>query len=241
MKNKLKYLLTISTLLNITACTATTKTIAPYYGKHIPIVSLLVEPIALQSKTDIEKIKAAKWFFEGEVKKGNEIITYNSCDTLLMLDAKGFKATNDREQAANEMNINSCNLFNEIKFLNTSKISYIDNELLTINFPNIAPPEFAFIISRDDERKLKSAKSWQEMSHIKKIEKRDEEQVIYYDNSGGMQSLSIVAKGDYNQDGIEDVIFSMENSVIEGSYSATEAYIITRLSIEAPYTLLKQL
>ncbi|MBH0059394.1 hypothetical protein I6F65_20865 [Pseudoalteromonas sp. SWXJZ94C] len=106
--------------------------------------------------------------------------------------------------------------------------------------PKKMPPELSLIISNDDERRLAKASSWEEMSHIKKVEPVNDDQAIYYDNSGGIQRLTIMAKGDYNQDGIEDIVLHMANAVERGSYSSSYGYVLTRLTADAPYTLIKQ-
>ncbi|VAW73837.1 hypothetical protein MNBD_GAMMA10-1884, partial [hydrothermal vent metagenome] len=63
---------------------------------------------------------------------------------------------------------------------------------------------------------------------------------IYYDSTGGIQRLTLMAKGDYNGDGIEDRLLFMENSVEEGSYSTEYFYIITRTVAGGPISLLKE-
>jgi len=78
------------------------------------------------------------------------------------------------------------------------------------------------------------------MSHIQKIVPVNDAQAIYYDNSGGIQRLTIMAKGDYNQDGIEDMVLYIENSVEGGDYYSSYSYIVTQLTADAPYTLIKQ-
>jgi hypothetical protein len=72
------------------------------------------------------------------------------------------------------------------------------------------------------------------------VEAIDETSAIFVDNSGGSQRLNIRAKGDYNGDGIEDMLLSTSNTVEGGSYHSVDYFILTRLSSEAPFTLLKQ-
>ena len=66
-------------------------------------------------------------------------------------------------------------------------------------------------------------------------------QSTYYDYSGSIQRLTLMAKGDYNGDGVEDQLLYMENSVEGGSYSSAKAYLITRMTADAPIKLLKEI
>ena len=241
MNKNFRYVAVLSATLISTGCATSTESIRPFYTEHNPVSSLLEVPIETLSNKDIQRMKVAKWSFEVELKKNGDVTQLNSCETLLEANSAGYKAMSYREYSSYKAQILSCKVIADIGKLKPSHVSHIDAALLTDRLPDNAPPELALIISKDDERRLAKAESWQEISHIKKIEQLDEYQVIYYDNSGGIQKLALVAKGDYNQDGIEDVILYMENSVEGGSYSTDDAFIITRLSAQAPYTLLKQL
>ena len=47
-----------------------------------------------------------------------------------------------------------------------------------------------------------------------------------------------MAKGDYNADGIEDIVIEKENGVLSGSYSSSHGYVLTRMSEQALFTVL---
>ncbi|NMU87725.1 ATPase, partial [Vibrio parahaemolyticus] len=54
------------------------------------------------------------------------------------------------------------------------------------------------------------------------------------------QVITVVAKGDYNADGIEDIVIEKENSVLSGSYSSSHGYVLTRMSEQASFTVLAE-
>ena len=62
----------------------------------------------------------------------------------------------------------------------------------------------------------------------------------YYDSTDGFQVITVVAKGDYNLDGIEDIVITKENSVLSGSYSSSHGYVLTRMSEQALFTVLSE-
>ncbi|HHF3129679.1 TPA: hypothetical protein ACPJ1T_000169 [Vibrio diabolicus] len=52
--------------------------------------------------------------------------------------------------------------------------------------------------------------------------------------------LPLPQKGDYNADGIEDIVIEKENSVLSGSYSSSHGYVLTRMSEQALFTVLAE-
>jgi len=121
------------------------------------------------------------------------------------------------------------------------KVSHLSKLSLNKDFATQAPASFALTISDEQTKKAEAAANWNEVSKIKKVTRQNDMQSTFYDHSGGVQRLSLMAKGDYNGDGIEDQLFYMENSVEGGSYSSAKAYIITRISPDAPVKLLKEI
>ncbi|TOQ19000.1 hypothetical protein CGH01_16515, partial [Vibrio parahaemolyticus] len=56
----------------------------------------------------------------------------------------------------------------------------------------------------------------------------------------GYQKVTLLATGDYNDDGLEDVILLKENSVLSGSYGSTHGYVLSRLHENGSYELIKE-
>jgi hypothetical protein len=54
--------------------------------------------------------------------------------------------------------------------LNTSNISFVSAFEHSLASPKKMPPKLSLIISNDDELRLAKANSWEEMSHIIKME-----------------------------------------------------------------------
>lgn len=225
-----------------TACMSLTHSIAPYFSPQNGSSSYFVKPVTINNSQQFSEIFNKQWYFSADIKHkelGKKSV--DTCKSLIESIDNNFSAERDFEYGyIQAMNIN-CQLWQELSLLKRSKVSYLPETIITKDFSNKAPPELALIISNDDERRLVKTKSWQEMSKIKKVETLNQDQAIYYDNTGGIQKLTLMAKGDFNQDGIEDVVLYMENTVEGGSYNSTYGYILTRLSSNAPYTLLKQL
>lgn len=241
MKIKL-IIMSFLTVFCSSSCMSSTNLIEPSFNSENGSESYFVNPIIVDESSQFSVLFKRKWYFTADLKHKEEgKKSVNDCRSLTENIKGGFTADKEFEYGyIQAINVN-CRVWNEMSLLTKSKISYLSSINVDRNFSNQAPPEFSLIISKDDERRLAKAKSWQEMSHIKNITQLNDDQAIYYDNSGGIQKLTLMAKGDYNQDGIEDAVLYMENSVEGGSYSSTHAYIITRLTAKAPYTLLKKI
>ena len=240
MMKKLILLACIS--ISSTACTEIEKNkIAPTYSVENETKGYFGEPVTLENQEQVKALIDKKWYFEETLLKDgspNKVVT--SCNGLSSALDEGFNVLSYRYQNAIKAMNKVCVIWAHMGELNASDTSFLSDFKHDSAMAKQMPPELALIISNDDERRLAKASSWEEMSHIKKMESLNKDQAIYYDNSGGIQKLTVMAKGDYNNDGIEDMVLYMDNSVEEGSYGSTYGYVLTRLAADAPYTLIKQ-
>ena len=65
-------------------------------------------------------------------------------------------------------------------------------------------------------------------------------QASYHHHEGGTQELALVAKGDFNGDGIEDMLITSRDSVEGGSYRAIRLFLLTRISASSAITVLRE-
>lgn len=226
------------------ACSVQPNATAPYYGKNIPVHDFLEKPMLLNSPESIVKLQQATWeshFAYELINKQSIKRSVSNCSDLVSSLDEGYEAMTYRKKESVQARRLSCNVLQEIAKFSSYSTTYFNDLKLDKGFATIAPADFAMIISKDDERKAKTAANWEAMSEIQKIEKRSSEETIFYDNSGGMQRVSLLAKGDYNGDDIEDIVLHVQNNVIEGSYSSVHAFIITRLEKEGMIKIIKKI
>ncbi|ATG79574.1 MULTISPECIES: hypothetical protein [unclassified Pseudoalteromonas] len=228
--------------ISSTACAEIDKNkITPTYSSENKTNRYFTEAMALEQQEQVKTLIYKKWYFEESLlKDGNPNKVVTSCNTLFNALDEGFNAFSYREQGVIKAMNKVCLIWSHMGELNASDASFLTDFEHGSALPKQMPPELALIISNDDERRLASASSWEEMSRVKEVQSLNKDQAIYYDNSGGIQKLTVMAKGDYNNDGIEDMVLYMDNSVEEGSYGSTYGYVVTRLAADAPYTLIKQ-
>ena len=235
-------LLLALTIIPLTACAnIEVNDIAPTYNLKSNTRGLFIDPVTSDSLEQVNTLLNKQWYFTKVLTlDGKPDMDVNSCKTLLKAANENYKTTNYQAESILKDFKKTCSTWRDMGQLTPSNKSFLSSFKHSLALPKQMPPELALIISNDDERRLAKASSWDEMSHIQKIVPVNDAQAIYYDNSGGIQRLTIMAKGDYNQDGIEDMVLYIENSVEGGDYYSSYNYIVTQLTADAPYTLIKQ-
>ncbi|QFU06556.1 hypothetical protein FIU82_16325 (plasmid) [Pseudoalteromonas sp. THAF3] len=217
------------------------KTIAPTFGSENKTDGYFLEKLALNKPEQFKELSNKKWFYSYEVtSESKKTLEINSCKKLSEALEEGYSSSNYREQKALIATNKICTTWSHMGELKPSKKSFIGALKHSLNLPNKMPPELSLVISNDDKRRLENASSWEEMGQIKNIEPVNDEQAVYYDKDGGIQRLTIMAYGDYNEDGVEDVVLHMANAVERGSYSSSYSYVITRLTADSKYSLIKK-
>lgn len=75
---------------------------------------------------------------------------------------------------------------------------------------------------------------------LKTVGESDNRTVVVTDGTGGSQVMQMLAEGDFDHDGINDMLISSSNSLMGGSYHAAHLYIVSRLKAGDPLVLRKQ-
>ena len=241
-KIKLNFSVLAFSMLLSAGCNATATEFAPYFNKDNQSGAFFDNALILKSASDFSSALEKNWDYPTDLKHktlGKKSVS--SCQQLKKSINDGFTAAKVYEHKFVSAQSTICSLWKHMAAFKAYKISHLGELPLNKDFAKQAPASLALVISDEQEKKVKMAASWNDFSKIKKVTSHSKTKSTFYDNSGGIQRLSLMAKGDYNGDGIEDRLLFMENSVEGGSYSSTNAYIITRVSPGAPITLLKEI
>jgi len=240
--NHLLYLTSILTALLSAPCSASTPETEPYFNPNNQSGAFFDKTLILNSTSDFVATQEKNWDFATELKHEKlGAKTASSCLQLKKLIAEGFAATKAYEHAFVSAQSAICSMWKLVEKFKPYTTSFISELTFNQDFSLQVPARFALLISNDDIKKAESASNWNDMSKIKQVKSLNPKQAIFYDDSGSIQRLTLMAKGDYNADGIEDRLFFVENSVEGGSYSSTKIFIITRLSTDEPIRLLEEI
>ncbi|VAW69118.1 hypothetical protein MNBD_GAMMA10-1717 [hydrothermal vent metagenome] len=252
-KKQLNITSLITALLLSSGTNADKLDIKPFFNSDSKTGVFFEKRPELNSANDFLALQEKAWEFDGadlehkktgnkktgNKKTGNKKAT--NCKTLNKLLKEGYTVVKVYEYKVVSARSVICSMWKEMASFKPYSISFMNNLSLNKKFAIKAPARFALLISNEEIKKAESADSWNSMSQIKKVEPVSDVQAIYNDDSGGTQKLTLMAKGDYNGDGIEDWLLHMANSVEGGSYSSTILYIITRTTADGPISLLKEI
>ncbi|MCF6325363.1 MAG: hypothetical protein L3J89_13760 [Gammaproteobacteria bacterium] len=98
--------------------------------------------------------------------------------------------------------------------------SNIPGDFLNEFMPEKFPSALAFQTSTREAGKNandKSKRYWNDINQNLQFEAISKDRVKFF-NDGGTQNISLVGRGDFNTDGLEDVLISSRDSVEGGSY-----------------------
>lgn len=107
--------------------------------------------------------------------------------------------------------------------------SYIPEPAIGPNSPQIFPAELALELSaaeaeaRTDKN---SAHRWSDVNTGFNVAEASEDSVVF-SHDGGRQELALVGRGDFNHDGIEDLLITSRDSVKGGSYFNVRLFALT--------------
>jgi hypothetical protein len=138
-----------------------------------------------------------------------------------------------------------CYIGKAISRAKSSKMSYVANWVLDKSTVKQLPPQLAFIISSDDQEAVGRAEARHDplgamfpSANISLKAVKDNHHVVV-DDGVSVQEMALVAKGDFNGDGVEDLLVSSENHLSGGRYRQYGLYVVTRLKKGGALTLVK--
>lgn len=123
-----------------------------------------------------------------------------------------------------------------------SEQSYVAAFQLDESAPQLLPGKLALIISsmEYERRTWDETNTLHDVSAIERVAHLDFYKSEFYDSMGGVQTMTILGRGDFNNDGIEDLLLLVEDRVAGGSYHASRLYQLTRYQHNMPLVVLKE-
>jgi hypothetical protein len=123
-----------------------------------------------------------------------------------------------------------------------AQYSFLSSFKLDADFPLHAPKNLALVISVSEwERISQNTKivSWADVETVKLVSKKDGYQAKY-DLTGAYQEVSLIARGDFNHDNIEDILLYAKAHVVGGSYVSYRLFWLTKTDENSPLTLIRE-
>jgi hypothetical protein len=199
--------------------------------------------LELQSLADIDRRLTMLFADPVPVTKGAHEATVTNCTECLEYTKEGFTAKSDRElRRLKSMGVD-CLALVALKGAVPARRSYLDGFSLDSQAVKYLPPTLGLVLSQDDLKKVSAAESrgtsWKEYEPNLKVESENQDRASI-ENQTALTRLQTYARGDFNGDGIEDLLLRVDNLSKQGSYSNSRLLLLTRTSTYGKLRLVKE-
>jgi hypothetical protein len=240
----LKIGLTVSTLLLLTLSLHSEQT------AQEPKNAICWAPeLQLRTLTDIENRLARPWDYPLEVhsRYGRQKQTTAQKPTLMTnclsyfdLTTEGFEASPIKDQQ--DLGAD-CYALRALQQAVPAQHTYLSDFHLNEQAVNYLPPDLGLIISRDDVEKARSANakglSWRTVTPPSKVTVENNDTILV-EGDGWHVRVKVMARGDFNRDGIEDLLVKTRGWLSEGSYEAVRLLLLTRTQAGGRLSLVQE-
>ncbi len=234
----------------LTGCTSavTTKggnTKPVVWFSNFAMPNMLSNSFVIKKFDNIQKMLTMKWYGEFSIVKAakpDNLIRIATCQEYFPFKGEDIYAIPEMNNAALMYITVLCEATRIISNGNPSKKSFLDTIVFDKHLPEHLPPQMAQIISTEESKRIMANKkitSWAQVDPVLKAKKLSPYHIKYF-IEGGSEELQLVAKGDFNHDGIEDMLIQINDAVEGGSYSATRLFLLTRLTEHGKIKLLQE-
>lgn len=214
----------------------------------------LEPPRELVSQSDVIAAIDSPWYYDREVaiytadgELERPALVLGSCADYLALQKRVWPVHISDSDAFMALAMR-CKAAKLIASAERADRSFVRGLAFDRDLPGLLPPELTIAVSSSEVERVGAARadeSWDDLAGIARNERcnsREGEHCrIYYDDTAGRQKVQLVARGDFNADGVEDVLISSGDSLEGGSYWVLRMFVLTRRSPDGDYELLEQL
>lgn len=203
-----------------------------WWAKDLNLVNLSDIGQALQKPFD-ERVN---------VVSGSKQAALGNCLEYLKYSDEGYKAASDFQMRTLESLGADCRALALLKNAAPAKVSYIGDFHLDTAAPAVLPAQFAVGVSKDELESLAAAaragKSWLEYQPGLKAEEAKD--ALSVEAAGMRSDLRLYARGDFNGDGVEDLIIREDYAALGGTYGGSRLFLLTRRRGQRVLEVLKE-
>lgn len=252
-KKNYRILLLISICSIILSCSNDSNTSKPEKPAGIPVTIpdgyrpplTIKENINITSVNNAANVLALKWDWTATVEnssKPDKYFNISNCTEYFQTTYEKITTIPYSDNTFFMRVAAFCEATRIIANATPSTKTFLDTVNFDKHLPEQLPKQMAQIISTMESKRImanNNISTWAQVESIIKTEKIGPYHLKYY-NEGGSEELQLLAKGDFNHDGIEDMLLQINDAVEGGSYSATRLFALTRLKPEGKIQLLEQ-
>lgn len=176
-------------------------------------------------------------------KKNAEVTIITNCENYLDLTKRGFQSPTDMEWRVLLLRGAECYSLAALKTAAPARSTYLKSFRLDGSAPDFLPPSSGAVITPDDVRGVSAAEvkelSWKQYEPKMQI-RHEEAGVLIVEGEGWRSQLEIYARGDFNEDGVEDLLLKKESIMKEGTYHSTRLLLLTRFREDVVLKVIRQ-
>ncbi len=203
----------------------------------------LVKTPSMNDQQDVQALLEKPW--EYPVKLINlqtqEVFSADNCRQILPIITQVTTYKSYESRPFSKL-VAMCVATESIAKAHPAQYSFLSDFKLDANFPVYAPKNLAYVPSSSEWKRVSQNKkivSWADVETVKRVSKEGEYPAVYA-VVGGFHELSIIARGDFNHDNIEDILLYTKDYVVGGSHVAYKLFWFTKTDADSPLTLFKE-
>lgn len=177
-------------------------------------------------------------------KSGSGQATVSNCATSLELQAKGYSANGEREMQALQAMTVPCLVLRALRQGKLARRTGLSAFAWNAEVIAVLPPGLSIVVSSDDQRRVQAAvdqgQSWKDIEPGLRatLQAPDVVEVV---TEGSLSSLTLLARGDFDGDGWEDLLIDVRHALRGGSYRSVRLVLVTRTRDRGPLQLVRDL
>lgn len=187
------------------------------------MVELLSETVSIENQKDLQRLLESPWYAEVDVvdTKNSKEASFAKCSDYLS-EATGKTDTLRPYERPPYLNLTMmCRATALLLNAKNAEVSYIPSHFLDQSMPEKFPIALAFRLSIAGggiDLEDKTIRFWNDIDKSLRFKAISKDQVEFSDD-GGFQVISLVGRGDFNNDKLEDILISVQEAVVDGTYS----------------------
>lgn len=154
------------------------------------------------------------------------------------------KQESNSEFQAMRSTMAECFVLRELQRARPARRSYIQGLVWDEHVLSILPPELAISVSGEAKRAAQAAashgKTWAELDPSVSALARGTDRIVV-NGKEFREQLILWGRGDFNDDGKEDMLVQSLDALTEGTYRNTRLFVLTRNSADAPLSVAREL
>jgi hypothetical protein len=170
----------------------------------------------------------------------HQTATIANCDAYVAETHRGFRAASDRDQRRLQFLGADCRALELLQSARPSRRSALGETPL---LPRFLPPTLGFLPSEESHRRASVAQarglSWKDTEPDLRVTSSTPDQTVI-ETPAGYVRLEWYARGDFNGDGIEDLLVRVASYAKQGTYARIRLVLLTRTAPDEILRVLRE-